>query len=191
MMSLSSLSFVHPKNVGFHPIREKSKSNVMKKQRRRRRLQANTPQTRAMAAVQDEEATKPQPEPANWEYKYLYDGACPVCRSLKAGLEGKSTLSLQRGVLCVGGWVFKIRARKHRKSLDFKRLLTQQPLFSFSQLVFDSRLFYLSLCVCARTVSVPCMLTVWYSFSSFPKRHGQRQRENLLREHRGPSLRRF
>lgn len=100
MMSLSSLSFV-PKN-GFHPIREKSKSNVMKKQRRRRRLQANTPQTRAMAAVQDEEATKPQPEPANWEYKYLYDGACPVCRSLKAGLEGKSTLSLQRGVLCVG-----------------------------------------------------------------------------------------
>jgi len=41
-----------------------------------------------MAAVQDEEATKPQPEPANWEYKYLYDGACPVCRSLKAGLEG-------------------------------------------------------------------------------------------------------
>ena len=104
MMSLSSLSFVHPKNVvGFqNPIREKSKSNVMKKQRRRRRLQANTPQTRAMAAVQDEEATKPQPEPANWEYKYLYDGACPVCRSLKAGLEGKSTLSLQRGVLCVG-----------------------------------------------------------------------------------------
>lgn len=103
MMSLSSLSFVHPKNVGFHPIREKSKSNVMKKQRRRRRLQANTPQTRAMAAVQDEEATKPQPEPANWEYKYLYDGACPVCRSLKAGLEGTSTLSLQqRGVLCVG-----------------------------------------------------------------------------------------
>lgn len=101
MMSLSSLSFV-PKN-GFHPIREKSKSNVMKKQRRRRRLQANTPQTRAMAAVQDEEATKPQPEPANWEYKYLYDGACPVCRSLKAGLEGTSTLSLQqRGVLCVG-----------------------------------------------------------------------------------------
>jgi hypothetical protein len=75
----------------------------MKKQRRRRRLQANTPQTRAMAAVQDEEATKPQPEPANWEYKYLYDGACPVCRSLKAGLEGTSTLSLQqRGVLCVG-----------------------------------------------------------------------------------------
>jgi len=105
MMSLSSLSFVQPKNIGFHPIREKSKSNVMKKQRRRRRLQANTrntPQTRAMAAVQDEEATKPQPEPANWEYKYLYDGACPVCRSLKAGLEGKSTLSLQRGVLCVG-----------------------------------------------------------------------------------------
>ena len=105
MMSLSSLSFVHPKNVnvGFqNPIREKSRSNVMKKQRRRRRLQANTPQTRAMAAVQDEEATKPQPEPANWEYKYLYDGACPVCRSLKAGLEGKSTLSLQRGVLCVG-----------------------------------------------------------------------------------------
>lgn len=105
MMSLSSLSFVHPKNVnvGFqNPIREKSRSNVMKKQRRRRRLRANTPQTRAMAAVQDEEATKPQPEPANWEYKYLYDGACPVCRSLKAGLEGKSTLSLQRGVLCVG-----------------------------------------------------------------------------------------
>jgi hypothetical protein len=106
MMSLSSLSFVHPKNVnvGFqNPIREKSRSNVMKKQRRRRRLRANTPQTRAMAAVQDEEATKPQPEPANWEYKYLYDGACPVCRSLKAGLEGTSTLSLQqRGVLCVG-----------------------------------------------------------------------------------------
>jgi hypothetical protein len=105
MMSLSSLSFVHPKNVvGFqNPNREKSRSNVMKKQRRRRRLHANTPQTRAMAAVQDEEATKPQPEPANWEYKYLYDGACPVCRSLKAGLEGTSTLSLQqRGVLCVG-----------------------------------------------------------------------------------------
>ena len=103
MMSLSSLSFVHPKNVGLHPIREKSRSNVMKKQRRRRRLHAKTPQTRAMAAVQDEEATKPQPEPANWEYKYLYDGACPVCRSLKAGLEGTSTLSLQqRGVLCVG-----------------------------------------------------------------------------------------
>jgi hypothetical protein len=106
MMSLSSLSFVHPKNVnvGFqNPIREKSRSNVMKKQRRRRRLRAKTPQTRAMAAVQDEEATKPQPEPANWEYKYLYDGACPVCRSLKAGLEGTSTLSLQqRGVLCVG-----------------------------------------------------------------------------------------
>ena len=106
MMSLSSLSFVHPKNVnvGFqNPIREKSRSNVMKKQRRRRRLHAKTPQTRAMAAVQDEEATKPQPEPANWEYKYLYDGACPVCRSLKAGLEGTSTLSLQqRGVLCVG-----------------------------------------------------------------------------------------
>lgn len=105
MMSLSSLSFVHPKNVvGFqNPNREKSRSNVMKKRRRRRRLHANTPQTRAMAAVQDEEATKPQPEPANWEYKYLYDGACPVCRSLKAGLEGTSTLSLQqRGVLCVG-----------------------------------------------------------------------------------------
>jgi len=107
MMSLSSLSFVHPKNVnvGFQNpiIREKSRSNVMKKQRRRRSLRAKTPQTRAMAAVQDEEATKPQPEPANWEYKYLYDGACPVCRSLKAGLEGTSTLSLQqRGVLCVG-----------------------------------------------------------------------------------------
>ena len=109
MMSLSSLSFVHPKNVvGFHPIREKSRSNVMKKQRRRRRLHAKTPQTRAMAAVQDEEATKPQPEPANWEYKYLYDGACPVCRSLKAGLEGKRTLSL-REAFCVLGWVFKIR----------------------------------------------------------------------------------
>tara|TARA_B100001175_G_C19445614_1_gene608599 strand:+ start:835 stop:1251 length:417 start_codon:yes stop_codon:yes gene_type:complete len=105
MMSLSSLSFVHPKNVvGFqNPNREKSRSNVTKKQRRRRRLRANTSQNRAMAAVQDKEATKPQPEPANWEYKYLYDGACPVCRSLKAGLEGTSTLSLQqRGVLCVG-----------------------------------------------------------------------------------------
>ena len=105
MMSSSSLSFVHPKN-GFHPIREKSRSNVMKKQRRRRRLQANTPLTRAMAAVQDEEATKPQPEPANWEYKYLYDGACPVCRSLKAGLEGKRCfwhfISSERSVCWVG-----------------------------------------------------------------------------------------
>ena len=36
----------------------------------------------------DDDARKPQPEPENWEYKYLYDGACPVCRSLKAGLEG-------------------------------------------------------------------------------------------------------
>ena len=36
----------------------------------------------------DDDARKPQPEPEAWEYKYLYDGACPVCRSLKAGLEG-------------------------------------------------------------------------------------------------------
>lgn len=40
----------------------------------------------------DDDARKPQPEPENWEYKYLYDGACPVCRSLKAGLEGTTDL---------------------------------------------------------------------------------------------------
>ena len=39
-------------------------------------------------AEKDDDARKPQPEPEAWEYKYLYDGACPVCRSLKAGLEG-------------------------------------------------------------------------------------------------------
>ena len=40
------------------------------------------------AEKDDDDARKPQPEPEAWEYKYLYDGACPVCRSLKAGLEG-------------------------------------------------------------------------------------------------------
>ena len=40
------------------------------------------------AEKEDDDARKPQPEPEAWEYKYLYDGACPVCRSLKAGLEG-------------------------------------------------------------------------------------------------------
>ena len=39
-----------------------------------------------------DDARKPQPEPEAWEYKYLYDGACPVCRSLKAGLEGTTDL---------------------------------------------------------------------------------------------------
>ena len=43
-------------------------------------------------AEKDDDARKPQPEPENWEYKYLYDGACPVCRSLKAGLEGTTDL---------------------------------------------------------------------------------------------------
>ena len=44
------------------------------------------------SAEKDDDARKPQPEPENWEYKYLYDGACPVCRSLKAGLEGTTDL---------------------------------------------------------------------------------------------------
>ncbi len=58
-----------------------------------------TPQSRLRStalkkneAEKDDDARKPQPEPENWEYKYLYDGACPVCRSLKAGLEGTTDL---------------------------------------------------------------------------------------------------
>ena len=105
MMSLSSLSFVHPKNVvGFqNPIGKKSKSNViMENKDDEEDYKRILLKLARWQPSKTKKPTKPQPEPANWEYKYLYDGACPVCRSLKAGLEGKSTLSLQRGVLCVG-----------------------------------------------------------------------------------------
>jgi predicted DCC family thiol-disulfide oxidoreductase YuxK/thiol-disulfide isomerase/thioredoxin len=66
--------------------------NVMISRRKQNQRKTTAQRTRRSitksAAVQDAEATKAQPEPSNWEYKYLYDGACPVCRSLKAALEG-------------------------------------------------------------------------------------------------------
>ena len=49
----------------------------------------------------DDDARKPQPEPEAWEYKYLYDGACPVCRSLKAGLEGTTDLVIISSHSCL------------------------------------------------------------------------------------------
>ena len=48
-----------------------------------------------------DDARKPQPEPEAWEYKYLYDGACPVCRSLKAGLEGTTDLVIISSHSCL------------------------------------------------------------------------------------------
>ena len=72
-------------------MRRRNNDEALRRKSHRRRSVA----TRA-AALQDEEATKPQPEPKNWEYKYLYDGACPVCRSLKAGLEGEDAF-VERG----------------------------------------------------------------------------------------------
>ena len=75
-------------------------SNVVVSRRQRRTLKTFKPplctrlrSTAIEKSVEEKEddsddARKPQPEPEAWEYKYLYDGACPVCRSLKAGLEG-------------------------------------------------------------------------------------------------------
>jgi len=40
------------------------------------------PTTRATNADDNDTA-----EPPNWKYAYLFDGACPVCRSLKSALE--------------------------------------------------------------------------------------------------------
>ena len=48
---------------------------------RRRRASFATRATSDDAEVADE-------EPANWKYAYLYDGACPVCQTLKSALEG-------------------------------------------------------------------------------------------------------
>ena len=65
-------------------MRRRNTDDALKRRKSHRRRSVAT----RAAALQDEEATKPQPEPKNWEYKYLYDGACPVCQTLKSALEG-------------------------------------------------------------------------------------------------------
>ena len=120
------------------------------------------------AEKEDDDARKPQPDSEAWEYKYLYDGACPVCRSLKAGLEGTTECGKSSHSSCV----FDRTKARGGSSVVFS-----PPSLSLS----------LSLCVCASRV-----LTKRLLFSSFlSNRYGQRQRQDLLREHRGPSLRRF
>ena len=71
---------------------ETAKTTTFKKTQSRLRLAALKKSSDTKGAEKDDDARKPQPEPENWEYKYLYDGACPVCRSLKAGLEGTTDL---------------------------------------------------------------------------------------------------
>lgn len=51
------------------------------------------PRSRALvirASANDDDSAQTRDrdvEPANWKYAYLFDGACPVCRSLKSALE--------------------------------------------------------------------------------------------------------
>lgn len=87
----SSAVFAAAGNV----MRRRNTDDALKRRKSHRRRSVAT----RAAALQDEEATKPQPEPKNWEYKYLYDGACPVCRSLKAGLEGEDAFLERKGAL--------------------------------------------------------------------------------------------
>lgn len=87
----SSAVFAAAGNV----MRRRNTDDALKRRKSHRRRSVAT----RAAALQDEEATKPQPEPKNWEYKYLYDGACPVCRSLKAGLEGEDAFSERKRAL--------------------------------------------------------------------------------------------
>ena len=46
-----------------------------------------TTATVTRATASDDDAATEDVEPANWKYAYLFDGACPVCRSLKSALE--------------------------------------------------------------------------------------------------------
>ena len=89
-------------------MRRRNTDDALKRRKSHRRRSVAT----RAAALQDEEATKPQPEPKNWEYKYLYDGACPVCRSLKAGLEGEDAFSERKRALYL--FLLFSRARKSR-----------------------------------------------------------------------------
>lgn len=40
------------------------------------------------AASSEPRASGTEPEPENWKYTYLFDGACPVCQTLKSALQG-------------------------------------------------------------------------------------------------------